>query len=90
MATVSIRLDDKEKQQLERLVSKMGMSISTLFQVYAKRVLHDRKIPFEITALDDPFYSEENMRQLDRAENQVKQGQVVVKSIAELELMENA
>lgn len=90
MATVSIRLDDQEKSQLETLVGNMGLNLSTFFQIYAKRVLHDRKIPFELTALDEPFYSENNMKQLIRADEQAKNGQVVMKTIAELEAMENA
>lgn len=90
MATVSIRLDDQEKSQLETLVGNMGLNLSTFFQIYAKRVLHDRKIPFELTALDEPFYSESNMKQLIRADEQAKNGQVVMKTIAELEAMENA
>ena len=90
MATVSIRLDDQEKSQLETLVGNMGLNLSTFFQIYAKRVLHDRKIPFELTALDEPFYSESNMKQLIRADEQAKNGQMVIKTIAELEAMENA
>lgn len=90
MATVSIRLDEQEKSQLETLVSNMGLNLSTFFQIYAKRVLHDRKIPFELTALDEPFYSESNMKQLIRADEQAKNGQVIRKTMAELEAMENA
>lgn len=90
MATVSIRLDDQEKSQLETLVGNMGLNLSTFFQIYAKRVLHDRKIPFELTALDEPFYSESNMKQLIRADEQAKNGQVIRKTMAELEAMENA
>ncbi|MBO7081866.1 MAG: type II toxin-antitoxin system RelB/DinJ family antitoxin [Neisseriaceae bacterium] len=90
MATVSIRLDDQEKSQLETLVGNMGLNLSTFFQIYAKRVLHDRKIPFELTALDEPFYSESNIKQLIRADEQAKNGQVIRKTMAELEAMENA
>ena len=90
MATVSIRLDDQEKSQLETLVGNMGLNLSTFFQIYAKRVLHDRKIPFELTALDEPFYSESNMKQLIRADEQAKNGQVIRKTMSELEAMENA
>ena len=90
MATVSIRLDDQEKSQLETLVGNMGLNLSTFFQIYAKRVLHDRKIPFELTALDEPFYSESNMKQLIRADEQAKNGQVIRNTMAELEAMENA
>lgn len=56
--------------------------------IYAKKALRDRRIPFEITAPLEPFYSESNMEYLKEAEQQVKDGQVVVKTIEELEAME--
>lgn len=46
----------------------------------------ERRIPFEITA--DPFFSEKNMQQLDNTIQQIKNDQVVVKSMKKLEDME--
>lgn len=54
----------------------------------AKKALRDRRIPFEVTAPLDPFYSDSNMEQLKRASRQVKNGQVIVKTMEELEPME--
>lgn len=53
-----------------------------------KKALRDRRIPFEVTAPLDPFYSDSNMEQLKRASRQVKNGQVIVKTMEELEAME--
>ncbi len=50
MTTISLRLDDDLKRDLEQMCSEMGMSLTTFFTIYAKRALRDRKIPFEITA----------------------------------------
>lgn len=50
MTTISLRLDDDLKHDLEQMCSEMGMSLTTFFTIYAKRALRDRKIPFEITA----------------------------------------
>lgn len=36
----------------------------------------------------DPFYSDSNMEQLRKAGQQVKNGQVIVKTMEELEAME--
>ncbi|MBQ9682122.1 MAG: type II toxin-antitoxin system RelB/DinJ family antitoxin [Neisseriaceae bacterium] len=87
---VSIVLDEQEKTQLESLVNSMGLNLPTFFQIYAKRVLHDRKIPFELSALDDPFYSASNLQQILKAQEQVQNGAVLIKSMSELENMENA
>lgn len=87
MTTVSLRLDDKIKKELDEICEEMGMNLTTFFMIYAKKVLRDRTIPFEITAPIDPFYSESNMRQLEKAERQIEEGRVIVKSMEELEAM---
>ncbi len=66
----------------------MGMNLTTFFMIYAKKALRDRRIPFEVTAPLDPFYSYSNMEQLKKAKGQVTSGQVVVKTMEELEAME--
>lgn len=87
MTTVSLRFDDDMKKQLDEMCDEMGMNLTTFFMVYAKKALRDRKIPFEISAPQDPFYSDSNMEALRKADQQVKDGQVVVKTMEELEAM---
>ena len=87
MTTVSIRLDDEMKQQLDIMCEEMGMNITTFFMIYAKKALRDRRIPFEVAAPVDPFYSETNMAQIAKAKQQVQSGKVVVKTMEELEAM---
>ena len=50
MTTISLRLEDDVKRELDQMCSEMGMSLTTFFTIYAKRALRDRKIPFEVTA----------------------------------------
>ena len=88
MTTVSLRFDDEMKKQLDEMCDEMGMNLTTFFMIYAKKALRDRRIPFEVTAPLDPFYSDSNMEQLRRANQQIHKGQVVVKTMEELEAME--
>lgn len=90
MTTISIRLNDQDKKALDEMCDEMGMSLSTFFTIYAKRALRDRKIPFEVTAPSDPFYSENNMRVLAESEQQARDGKVIVKTMEELEALANA
>ena len=85
MTTISLRLDDDMKKELDEMCAEMGMNITTFFMIYAKKALRDRKIPFEITAPVEPFYSEKNLAQIQKADQQVKRGRVVVKTMEELE-----
>jgi addiction module RelB/DinJ family antitoxin len=50
MTTVSLRFDDKTKQELDEMCDEMGINLTTFFMVYSKKALRDRKIPFEIEA----------------------------------------
>lgn len=88
MTTVSLRFDDEMKKQLDEMCDEMGMNLTTFFMIYAKKALRDRCIPFEIAAPLDPFYSDSNMEQLRKASQQIKNGQVIVKTMEELEAME--
>ncbi|MBR3811193.1 MAG: type II toxin-antitoxin system RelB/DinJ family antitoxin [Agathobacter sp.] len=89
MTTVSLRFDDKMKKELDELCEELGMNLTTFFTIYAKKALRERKIPFEISASRDPFYSESNMRRIREAEEQIRQGKVVIKTMEELEAMAN-
>ena len=88
MTTVSLRFDDEMKKELDEMCDEMGMNLTTFFMIYAKKALRDRRIPFEITAPTDKFYSEENMKKIQKAKQQIKNGEVVVKTMEELEAME--
>ncbi len=88
MTTVSLRFDDEMKKQLDEMCNEMGMNLTTFFMIYAKKALRDRRIPFEVTAPLEPFYSDSNIEQLQKANKQVKNGQVVIKTMEELEAME--
>ncbi len=88
MITVSLRFDDEMKRQLDEMCDEMGMNLTTFFMIYAKRALRDRRIPFEVSAPLEPFYSDFNIEQLRKASQQVKNEQVIVKTMEELEAME--
>ena len=63
MTTISLRMDDQMKKELDEMCEAMGMNISTFYMIYTKKALRDRRIPFDIEAPADPFYSEQNMQQ---------------------------
>ncbi|MCD8022395.1 MAG: type II toxin-antitoxin system RelB/DinJ family antitoxin [Lachnospiraceae bacterium] len=74
MTTISIRMDDDEKRELEQICSDMGMNITTFFMIYTKKVLRDRRIPFEISAPYDSFYSDTNVNHLKKVDDLCKNG----------------
>ena len=48
----------------EKKCSGMGLSMTTAFTTFAKKVSREKRIPFEVSA--GPFYSESNMAHLRR------------------------
>ena len=89
MKTISIRLEDKDYEALNAILSDMGQTKQTFYETYTKTVLRERRIPFIISAPADPFYSESNMRRLKHSFRQAESGDVIVKTMDELEAMEN-
>ena len=57
-ATFSVRMDENLKRQLDEVCFEFGMTTSTAFNIFARTVVRERKIPFEIKASDDPFSRE--------------------------------
>lgn len=89
MVTISLRLEDNLKKELDKMCDEMGMNITTFFMIYAKKALRERRIPFEVEAYRDSFYSKSNLEALDKSIQQLREGKVVVKTMEELEAMEN-
>ena len=50
--------------------------------------LREKAIPFQLTAESDVFYSKRNIDAIKLAEDKIKNGQVAVKTIQELEALE--
>lgn len=61
---VNFRMDAQLKKNLEDICQRMGMNLTTMLTICCKKIEQERRIPFEITAGSDPFYSESNMRYL--------------------------
>ncbi len=49
-ATFSVRMDEQLKRQFDALCAEFGMNATTAFNVFARAVVRERRIPFEIQA----------------------------------------
>ena len=80
---VNFRLDEDVKKGMEQVCTELGMSMTTAFTIFAKKVCREKRIPFDVSI--DPFYSESNMRYLERKMADYKAGRL---NFAEHELIE--
>ena len=55
----------------------MGLTMSAAITMFLVKVGRERRIPFEITA--DPFYSAENIAELERRIESIKNGTSTLK-----------
>ena len=49
-ATFSVRMDESLKRQFDSLCQDFGMSTSTAINVFARAVVREKRIPFEISS----------------------------------------
>ena len=49
-ATFSVRMDESLKRQFDGLCQEFGMNASTAINIFARAVVRQRRIPFEIAA----------------------------------------
>ena len=72
MVNVNFRLDEDVKKNMEQVCSELGHTMSAAFTIFAKKVGREKRIPFEVSV--DPFYSENNIRYLERIMDDIKTG----------------
>ncbi len=46
---VNIRMDEATKKAFDKFCSEIGLSVSSAFNIFAKTVVREQRIPFEIT-----------------------------------------
>lgn len=65
---VNIRMDEELKKHFEFLLDEMGLSMTAAFNIFAKTVVREGKIPFEITA-GNVYYNLKNIVEIERNED---------------------
>ena len=84
---INFRIDETVKKQMEQICNELGITMSTAFNIFAKKVIREKRIPFDVSI--DPFYSESNMKAISESIKQLEEGKVIVKTMEELEAMED-
>jgi DNA-damage-inducible protein J len=77
-------MDETLKKSMEKTCEEMGMSMTTAFTIFAKKVTKEKRIPFEVNA--DPFYSASNIKYLENIIADIEAGRA---KFAEHDLIED-
>ena len=74
-AMINFRMDSDEKSMFEDICEQLGLTVTSALKIFAKKVIRERRIPFDVSLeSDDPFYSENNMRYLSKIAEEVADG----------------
>lgn len=83
-AMINFRMDEELKKSMEETCRDLGLSMTTAFTIFAKKMTREKRIPFEVSV--DPFYSESNMTYLKKVVDDIESGKAV---LVEHELIED-
>ncbi|MCD7974551.1 MAG: type II toxin-antitoxin system RelB/DinJ family antitoxin [Phascolarctobacterium sp.] len=72
IVNVNFHMDADLKKDMEKVCGNMGMSMTTAFTIFAKKVSRESRIPFEVSG--NHFYSESNIRYLEKIMQDIKDG----------------
>jgi DNA-damage-inducible protein J len=94
MANMTIRIDDNVKKDAETLFKSLGMSVSGAINLFFRQAIREQGIPFKIKAPTaeekyNEYFNPYNMKILMESIEQAKKGQIITKTLAELEAMES-
>lgn len=79
----SVRMDSDTKIGFETFCKSVGLTVSSAINLFAKTVVREKRIPFEIKGETDPFWSEENQSELLESIAAAKNGNITVREIYE-------
>lgn len=77
MTQINFRIEEDVKANAEKALKAMGLNLTTAITMFLVKVGRERRIPFEINA--DPFYSPENLAELERRIASVRAGTSTLK-----------
>ncbi len=73
---LNFRMDAEDKKGMEEVCKELGLSMSTAFTIFAKKMRLARRILFEVSV--DPFYSEANISYLKDLTAEIDTGYAVL------------
>ena len=70
--TLNIKIDSDAKKEMAAVCKELGMTISVAFNIFARKVAREKRIPFDMGV--DPFYSETNINYLKNVIEDIETG----------------
>lgn len=84
-ATISARIDENDKMAFDDFCSDVGLNTSAAINLFVKAVLRERRIPFEIAQVSDPFYNDTNQLHLMKSIQELRDGKGTTHELIEVD-----
>ena len=85
LATLTARVEEKDKVNFDAFCSNVGLNTSTAINLFVKAVLRENRIPFEITQVSDPFFSQANVAYVKKSVQELKEGKGTAHELIEVD-----
>ena len=73
---VNFRMDEEDKKGMEEVCKELGLSMTTAFTLFARKMRREKRIPFEVSI--DPFYTDANLRHLRQVISEIDSGKAAL------------
>lgn len=83
-AIFSVRMDESLKKQFDSLCQEFGMNTSTAINIFARTVVRERRIPFEISSPEPEITREGAMNAFLQLREQAKNNGLSDMSLADI------
>lgn len=84
-ATLTARVDARDKMDFDAFCSNVGLNTSTAINLFVKAVLRENRIPFEITQTPDPFFTEPNLSRVKKSVQELRAGKGTAHELIEVD-----
>ena len=81
----SVRMDEDLKQQFDNLCTAFGMNMSTAINVFARAVVREKKIPFEIKASSSEMTRKDALDAFEELRSKAQNGPAKDMSMEEID-----
>ncbi|MCQ2363726.1 MAG: type II toxin-antitoxin system RelB/DinJ family antitoxin [Acidaminococcaceae bacterium] len=76
-------MDTDLKSSMEALCQELGLTMSSAFTIFARKMTREQRIPFDVSV--DPFYNEKNQARIRQAIENLNNGKGVEHKLIEVE-----
>jgi DNA-damage-inducible protein J len=77
-------MDTDIKEQLDHFCSAVGMNTNTAINMFARVVVRDKKLPFEVSLREEPLVGEAWLTEMRRRIKEIESGKTTAHELVEV------